>query len=100
MRTNKKEYIVTTICPFCGHAHEVAVSEADFWDWQDGALVQDAFPYLTADEREMLVSGICPDCWEQTFGGSDEDEEDFEDWEPDVDECGYNPYMGCYDFDC
>lgn len=21
-------------------------------------------------------------------------------YEPDYDECGYNPYMGCYDFDC
>ena len=25
-----------------------------------------------------------------------EDEEYFDDY----DECGYNPYMGCYDFDC
>ena len=25
---------------------------------------------------------------------------DFFDYEPDVDECGFNPYMGCYDFDC
>ena len=33
--------------------------------------------------------------------GADEPE-DFpeEDWEDDVDEYGYNPYMGCYDFDC
>ena len=30
---------------------------------------------------------------------ADEDES-FEDYEDDVDECGYNPYMGCYDFDC
>ena len=27
-------------------------------------------------------------------------DEDFFDYEPDVDECGFNPYMGCYDFDC
>jgi hypothetical protein len=26
--------------------------------------------------------------------------EDEEDYEPNYDECGYNPYMGCYDFDC
>ena len=26
----------------------------------------------------------------------DFDEVDFDD----VDECGFNPYMGCYDFDC
>lgn len=100
MKINYKEVTIVTACPFCGHANEVAVNEADYWDWQDGALVQDAFPYLTADEREMLVSGICPTCWEKTFGDSNEDEEDPEDWEDDVDECGYNPYMGCYDFDC
>lgn len=98
MKINYKEVTIVTVCPFCGHANEVAVNEADYWDWQDGALVQDAFPYLTADEREMLISGICPTCWAETFG--DEDEEDPEDWEDDVDECGYNPYMGCYDFDC
>lgn len=100
MKINYKEITITTTCPFCGHTNEVAANEADYWDWQDGALVQDAFPYLTADEREMLVSGICPTCWEKTFGDSDEEEEDPEDWEDDVDECGYNPYMGCYDFDC
>ena len=27
-------------------------------------------------------------------------DEDFFDYEPDYDECGFNPYMGCYDFDC
>ena len=98
MKINYKEVTIVTACPFCGHSNEVAVNEADYWDWQDGALVQDAFPYLTADEREMLISGICPTCWAKTFG--DDDEEDSEDWEDDVDECGYNPYMGCYDFDC
>jgi len=31
------------------------------------------------------------------------EEEDFEDEDEyidDYDECGYNPYMGCYDYDC
>lgn len=28
------------------------------------------------------------------------DEEDDEYYEPDYDECGYDPYMGCYSFDC
>lgn len=30
----------------------------------------------------------------------EEVEESEEDYEPDYDECGFNPYMGCYDFDC
>lgn len=29
----------------------------------------------------------------------EEESEDFEDFDY-FDECGYNPYMGCYDFDC
>lgn len=29
-----------------------------------------------------------------------EDEEDFDDYEDDFDEVGFNPYMGCYDYDC
>lgn len=30
----------------------------------------------------------------------DDDEEEDYDYEDSFDECGYNPYMGCYDFDC
>lgn len=75
MRKNKKEYIIQTICPFCHHVHDVGVNELDFWDWEDGALVQDAFPYLSANEREMLISGICPDCWNDTFPPEEEEEE-------------------------
>lgn len=31
--------------------------------------------------------------------GDEPVEDDFDD-EPYFDECGFNPYMGCYDFDC
>lgn len=71
MRINHKEYIIVTQCPFCGSINEVGVNEADYWDWQDGELVQNAFPYLSADEREMLITHICPICWEKMFGGED-----------------------------
>lgn len=59
---------IATRCPFCGHANFIEVHEDDYWRWQDGALVQNAFPYLSADEREMLISGICPKCWDGMFG--------------------------------
>ena len=26
-------------------------------------LMQNAFPQLTDDQREFMISGICPDCW-------------------------------------
>lgn len=39
----------------------------------------------------------------ETFGDEDDDEyinEDWDDYEPDVDETGFDPYMGCYTEDC
>ena len=76
VRINYKEVCVVTQCPFCGRGNEVEVNETDYWDWDDGMLVQDAFPYLSADEREMLISGICPSCWEKYFGSNEEPDPD------------------------
>ena len=107
MKINYKELCVITYCPICGHAHEIEVNEDDYDDWKDGVLLaQDAFPYLPSDEREMLISGICPTCWDGMFGfGDNEDEEvDEEDYADDCDswdaEVGFDPYEGCYTFDC
>ena len=63
VKINYKEVCVVTQCPLCGRANEVEVNESDYWDWSDGVLAQVAFPYLSAPEREMLISGICPTCW-------------------------------------
>lgn len=39
--------------------------------YKAGALIQDAFPFLSADEREFLISGILPDEWERLFGSEE-----------------------------
>lgn len=97
---------VITVCPFCGKGHEILVNEDDYYDWDDGKLAQEAFPYLSAEEREMLISGICPTCWDKMFGGGsfvedeDEDEYDDEEYADNFLEVGYDPYMGCYSDDC
>ena len=75
IKINYKEVCVVTYCPLCGKAHEVEVNEMDYLDWQDGMPAQDAFPYLSAEDRELLISGICPTCWDSVFG-ADPDEED------------------------
>jgi hypothetical protein len=50
------------------------VNSDDLQQWKDGELIQDAMPYLSADEREILISNICGLCFEQMFGeGEDED---------------------------
>ena len=72
MKINHKEVCVFTTCPFCGRENEVEVNHMDYLDWQNGELVQDAFPYLSANEREMLISGCCPRCWSKMFWEEEE----------------------------
>lgn len=76
MRINHKEITIVTHCPFCGHANFIEVNDVDYWAWQNGALAQDAFPYFSADERELLISGICPTCWDRVFGSDEEPDPD------------------------
>lgn len=62
---------VLLICPFCGDEHFVTVEMEDYLAWQEGELAQNAFPYLSATEREQLISHICPECQEKIFGGEE-----------------------------
>lgn len=40
----------------------------DYRAWRDdGLLIQQALPYLTADEREFIMTGITPEQWESIF---------------------------------
>ena len=60
-------------CPFCGTTHFVEVAERDYNNWWSGELAQKAFPYLSATEREQLISQVCPSCQENIFGGKDDE---------------------------
>lgn len=35
--------------------------------WREGMLIQKAAPFLNADEREFLITGITPDLWDKMF---------------------------------
>ena len=64
---------VTMRCPFCGKEHSVEVKLADYEKYESGELAQAAFPYLSATEREQIISGICPTCQDNIFGGEEEE---------------------------
>lgn len=55
-------------CPRCGSAHSVEVTEHSYNSWMDGELSQEAFPYLSATEREQILSLLCPACQKVIFG--------------------------------
>ena len=61
-------YTATVRCA-CGAVVSATVDGADLFKYRQGAYVQDAFPYLSADAREALfISGICGTCWDNLLG--------------------------------
>ena len=47
---------------------ELPITEQQLAAWQTGTLIQDAFPQLTPDQREFLLSGATSEEWDQLFG--------------------------------
>lgn len=54
-------------CMVCGMTSTMAVDEDSFYRWQAGELIQNAFPGLSAPDRELLKTGTHPECWKKMF---------------------------------
>lgn len=52
-------------CTICSAGYSVQVYQKDYEAWRNGLPVQDAFPYLSADQRELLISKICGTCYDK-----------------------------------
>jgi len=67
-------------CNRCKGQTEMMVNINDYAAWEDdrgkpeGLLIQDAMPYLTVDEREVLISGTCGKCFDEMFPEPSESE--------------------------
>ena len=77
---------VTAVCQLNGEVYTMDfpnMTETQFRIgkkmWDEGALVQDAFPFLNADEREFLMTGTPPHVWDAMFGGNDREDYDADD---------------------
>lgn len=74
-------YEIICECPLCHNINKVTVEFRDYLDYAfEYVKAQDAFPYLSADERELIISGTCSECWNKLFS-DDEEEEDLEECE-------------------
>ena len=79
-------------CVFCGKVHSVEVMEYEFRLWREGALIQEAMPDTSVEDREFLISGICPKCQKDIFGDNDDDFEDIPEIEDDFDFSEFEPF--------
>ena len=56
-------------CKYCNQVYIVKdIKPEDYQEWHNGlGLIQDVMPYLSAGDRELMVSRTCDNCWNKMF---------------------------------
>ena len=55
-------------CKECGKEYKFDITEEQYNKYISGeGLIQDIFPEISSELREMFISRICPDCWNKIF---------------------------------
>lgn len=68
MKTFKNPFTIDIPCRICGKRVKIVVEKDDYIRFTRGeSYVQDIFPYLSADDREMLISQTCGECWDKLW---------------------------------
>jgi hypothetical protein len=62
----------TPKCIQCGTDTIVLLPFTEFERWRSGTLIQAAFPEMSADDREVLITGTHPGCWDDMFKSEEE----------------------------
>lgn len=57
-------------CEYCSEEQCLQVGELELLEFMLPGRrgVEVLFPHLTAPEREILISGMCPKCWDSIIG--------------------------------
>jgi len=71
--------LITPECFHCGKPGSVQIESTEYTSgWakrQAGELIQHCFPSLSSSEREQVLTGTHPKCWDEMFGKMDVDED-------------------------
>lgn len=60
--------LVERVSPISGtNVMDLPITQAQLDAYANGAMIQDAFPNLTADQREFIKTGYTAEEWEQIF---------------------------------
>ena len=56
------------------NTQEIEATHEQLDAWRSGVSIQVAFPHLSADEREFIMTGVTAEEWSNEFGDDDEDQ--------------------------
>jgi hypothetical protein len=51
---------------------DLPITEAQYRAWEEGELLQNAFPGLAPGLREFIKTGVTDEEWDSIMGGSEE----------------------------
>tara|TARA_A100001015_G_C14707495_1_gene600732 strand:+ start:193 stop:408 length:216 start_codon:yes stop_codon:yes gene_type:complete len=68
--------IITRTSPLTGRTQslDIDVTVEQIKAWENGTLIQDVMPHLSADEREFIISGCTPQEFSDLFPEEEQDE--------------------------
>ena len=72
-------------CVECSRLTAIVYSTSEFVSWIRGELIQKAMPTTSAEDREFLLSGFCPECQKEIFTDDEDDDFIFPDFDDDDD---------------
>lgn len=67
---------VDVCCIQCGKINKILFNKEDMEKWRQGqGSIQNILNYLSASERELLLSQICGECFDKMFPPMEEENE-------------------------
>lgn len=63
LRSKRHTFTFTGKCIVCGKEVSVEVDKESIIEYNEGKLIQDAMPMVSAANREFLISGCCDNCF-------------------------------------
>lgn len=70
---NVGNVIIAGTCPVTREDFKVEVDAQDYTAFKHGALVQTAFPYISAEERDIILLGMTDEGHDRYLRGESED---------------------------
>lgn len=66
-------------CEICHEKHTLMLDPMTLMRYLNRACnITEAFPHLSADDRELIISGICGKCYDAMFSNEDENDDTIE----------------------
>lgn len=65
---NDRSFVLDAKCWRCGKVTAIILNKEDLVDWMSGSgPIEKILYYLSANERELLISNTCGECFDNLF---------------------------------